>query len=73
MFWHRREDKSFMAVALTFILIGAGVFAFGVVGWLMNWASNAISVAFPSLKIMGGLVIMCLGYIQLELGLIRRK
>ncbi|HUD20941.1 MAG TPA: hypothetical protein VMQ44_02655 [Candidatus Saccharimonadales bacterium] len=73
MFWHRREDKSFLAVALTFILIGAGVFAFGIVGWLMNWAANDMIVAFPSLKIMGGLVIMSLGYIQMELGLLRKK
>ena len=73
MFWHKREDKSFVAVALTFILIGAGIFAYGIVGWLMNVASQDMLVVFPSIKVMGGLVIMCLGYIQLELGLLRKK
>ena len=73
MFWKNREDKSFMAVALTFILIGAGIFAYGIVGWLMNVAAQDMMVVFPSIKIMGGIVVMCLGYIQLELGLLRRK
>ena len=53
--------------------MGAGIFAFGVSGWLINWTNNEIIVAIPSMKILGGIVIMSLGYIQLELGLLRIK
>lgn len=73
MFWHKREDKSFVAVAMTMIIIGAAILAFGLVGWLTNVSANELIVAFPSLKVMGGLVIIGLGYIQLELGLLRKK
>ena len=73
MFWHKREDHSYIAVALTFILLGAGIFAFGLVAWLINTAAAQTLVAFPSLKVIGGLIIMCLGYIQMELGLLRSK
>lgn len=73
MFWHRREDRSFIAVALTMILIGAAIFAFGLVGWLINVSQQEVVMVFPSVKVIGGLVVMSLGYIQLELGLIRQK
>ena len=73
MLWKKHQDKSFVAVALTVIFMGAGIFAFGVSGWLINWTNNEIIVAIPSLKIIGGIVIMSLGYIQLELGLLRSK
>lgn len=73
MFFHKREDKSFVAVALMMILIGSAVLAYGIVGWLLNVARDELIIAFPSLKVMGGLVIISLGYIQLELGLLRNK
>ncbi len=73
MFFGKKQDKSYVSVAMCFILVGAGVFAFGLVSWLMNTASQTTLVAFPSLKVIGGMVIMALGYIQLELGLIREK
>lgn len=73
MFFGKKEDKSYVAVAVTFILIGAGLFAFGLVSWLVNAIGTTTVVSMPSIKIMGGLVIMALGYIQLELGLIREK
>ncbi|QQG49689.1 MAG: hypothetical protein HZB70_02725 [Candidatus Berkelbacteria bacterium] len=73
MFWHKREDKPFVAVAMTMIILGAAILAFGLVGWLTNVSANELIVAFPSLKVMGGLVIIGLGYIQLELGLLRKK
>jgi hypothetical protein len=53
--------------------MGAAVFAFGVSGWLINWTNNEVIVAIPSMKVLGGIVIMSLGYIQLELGLLRTK
>lgn len=73
MFFHKREDKSFVAVALAFILVGAAIFAFGVMSWLINTMQEQTIVAMPSAKVIGGLVVMALGYIQLELGLLRSK
>jgi len=73
MFFSNREEKSFVAVAMMFILIGAAIFAFGLVGWLVNVLQNETLLAMPSIKVIGGLVLMSLGYIQLELGLLRRK
>jgi hypothetical protein len=72
MFW-RKQDKSYVAVAVAVILFGAAVFAFGMASWLINLAQQQTVVPFPSIKIMGGLIIMSLGYIQLELGLLRNR
>ncbi len=73
MFFHKREDKSFVAVAMTMIMIGAAIVAFGLVGWLVNVSNAENVIAFPSMKVIGGFVIIGLGYIQLELGLLRKK
>ena len=62
-----------MAVAMLMILAGVVVFVFGVLGWWVNVSVAQNLIAFPSLKVIGGLVIMELGYIQLELGLLRNK
>ncbi|MEX1052158.1 MAG: hypothetical protein WEC83_02085 [Patescibacteria group bacterium] len=72
-FAKKHQDRSYVAVAMTVIFMGAAVFAFGVSGWLINWMNEEIIVAIPSMKILGGIVIMSLGYIQLELGLLRDK
>ncbi len=73
MFFHRREEKSFVGVALLMILFGAAIFAYGAVGWLVNVTEQELIIATPSQKIIGGLVVISLGYIQLELSLLRRK
>lgn len=73
MLFGHRKDKSFMAVAMVMILAGVVIFVFGVLGWWVNITANQNLVAFPSLKVIGGLVVMSLGYIQLELGMIRDK
>ncbi|MEK7548721.1 MAG: hypothetical protein AAB499_02385 [Patescibacteria group bacterium] len=73
MFFHRREEKSFVGVALLMILLGAAIFAYGAVGWLVNVTEQELIIATPSQKIIGGLVVISLGYIQLELSLLRRK
>lgn len=73
MFWKKHQDRSYIAVAMTVIFMGAAVFAFGVSGWLINYTNNDIIVAIPSMKVLGGIIIMSLGYIQLELGLLRSK
>lgn len=73
MFFHRREERSFLGVALMMIMFGAAIFAYGVVGWLTNVSQQEIIIATPAQKIIGGLIVISLGYIQLELSLLRRK
>lgn len=73
MFFRKREDHSYVAVAMMFIIAGAFIFAFGTFSYLVNMFASLNFIAFPSVKIMGGLIIMALGYIQLELGLLRKK
>ncbi|MEI8143215.1 MAG: hypothetical protein WCG48_01190 [Candidatus Berkelbacteria bacterium] len=63
---------NFKSIAIAIITAGAFVFAFGVVGWLFNIFTD-YSFVLPSSKIIGGLVIMPLGYIILQLELIRNK
>jgi hypothetical protein len=54
------------------IVLGAGVFAYGIVTWLFNYiAGTAFNV--PSEKFMGGLIILGIGYIILEIELLRKK
>jgi hypothetical protein len=72
--WHREHDaKSFIGVAIAFIIVGAAIFAFGSVAWLVNAIGESVVIAIPSIKIMGGILIMLLGYIMLELELMRKK
>lgn len=71
MFWHRNQDKSFYGVSIGMILVGTVIFVFGALGWWVNLSADDVVIAFPSFKVIGGLVIMALGYIQLELGLLR--
>ncbi len=66
------HTRYFAGVALALIIVGAGIFAFGCVQWLYNTLSG-FDFAMPSVKIIGGLVILALGYIHLELELIRTK
>jgi len=68
-----RKSKTFFGVAIIMILIGAALFAIGVVAWIANNYTNSTIISIPSLKVMGGLVTMALGYIILELELIRKK
>ncbi len=73
MFFGERQSKSFMGVAMMFILVGIVIFVFGGLGWLINSSQQLTIMNEPSAKIIGGLIIMALGYIQLEIGLLRRK
>lgn len=73
MLFRNRKDKSFVAVAGAVILAGVVIFVFGILGWWVNITAQENIIAIPSLKVIGGLVIMSLGYIQLELGLLRDK
>ena len=66
------EKVNFKAIAMAIISAGAFVFAFGIVGWLFNIFTD-YSFVLPSSKIIGGLIVMPLGYIILQLELIRKK
>lgn len=73
MLFGHKKDKSFVGVAGMMILAGVIIFVIGIVGWWVNVTAQENLIAFPSLKVIGGLVVMSLGYIQLELGLLRDK
>jgi len=69
----KRKTATFFGVAILLILIGAALFSIGGVSWVVNCYDKTTVVSIPSLKLMGGLVVMALGYIILELELIRKK
>lgn len=73
MFKKKTKDHSFYDVSLFIIVIGILVFTYGAVGWLFNAFGNSCRFVLPSEKVMGGAIIMALGYIQLELELMRAK
>ena len=63
----------FKGVALAFIIFGAGVFAFGIVAWKLSMFWHVASISAPFEKAIGGAIITALGYVILELELIRDK
>jgi hypothetical protein len=73
MFTKIPKNKTFFGVAMLLILSGAILLAFGLVAWLINVCANANVNSWPFAKVMGGLVIIGLGYCVLILELIRLK
>lgn len=73
MEWKHPRDKSFLGVAMGLIIVGAFVLAYGGVAWFYNYLTSTTTNYIPSDKIIGGIVILALGYIVLELELIRHK
>ena len=68
------KEKLFTGVALMFIILGAIIFTVGLVAWFYNMSIGYNSViTFPSFKSIGGLLVMGIGYLILELELIRMK
>ncbi len=68
----RSSSKNFLAVAITVILIGAVLLAVGVIQYVLSFFTNQ-TFGWPALKIIAGVVVISLGYIQLQLELIRVK
>lgn len=66
------EKIGFFGVSILLILAGIILFSLGSVMWLFNYFGDTTFNA-PTLKIMGGLIILALGYVVLELELIRKK
>jgi hypothetical protein len=65
------DKAQFHSVALVLIVLGAGVFAYGIVTWLFNYLTGT-TFNIPSEKFMGGLIILGIGYVVLEIEFLRR-
>lgn len=72
MFNYDPDKISFRGVGIFLIVIGASVFAYGTVAWLFNYFADTAFV-LPSEKFIGGLAVLGLGYIILEIELLRKK
>lgn len=66
------EKIGFFGVAILLILSGVIVFSLGAVMWLFNCYGDT-SFSFPASKVIGGLVVLALGYVVLELEFLRKK
>lgn len=66
------KDVSFVGVGGAVILFGSFVFSVGLVEWLYNYFTLEIFV-YPLGKLLAGIVVLTLGYILLELELLRRN
>ena len=65
---------SFHGVGLAFILFGGIVFAFAFAAWFLQFYGYTTSVcAFPFFKAIGSALVIGLGYVVLELELLRKK
>ena len=73
MFCKCKPECSFYGVAMMFILVGAFVFSFAVIAALCNLFANEVYFIFPIFKMIGGLIVMALGYIILEMEMMRKK
>ncbi len=74
MFFRKAHShkRYFASVAIATLLVGAAILALGVVEVGFNlWGGGAF--VSPMMKVIGGLVVLSLGYIHLELELIRTK
>ncbi len=61
-----------MGVAIATLLTGAFIIALGLVELGFNhWGTTTFSV--PTNKVIGGLIVLSLGYIHMELELMREK
>lgn len=73
MFAKKGAEHSFYGVAMSLIVAGVIIFTYGSAAWLFNIFSLDSGFYFPSFKVIGGLIIIALGYTVLELEMLRRK
>lgn len=73
MDFEKQKGRSFFGVSMFIILAGVTIFTIGVVAWILNCNYNATVVTVPSIKVIGGLMVMSLGYILMVLEAIRKK
>jgi len=67
------KERNYENVALLFIVVGIFIFVYGLIGWLVNFMAETNYVADPFRKIADGAILTVLGYIQMELELLRHK
>lgn len=74
MFSKRDYDKiSFRAVGIALILFGVIICAIALAAWFLLLLGYDGILAFPFFKVIGGVIIIGLGYLVLEAELIRKK
>lgn len=73
MFTKKTHDVSFYGVAMALIVVGAAIFVCGLVAWYIQSVGVSAVVALPFFKVIGGLIILALGYVVLELEMLRKK
>lgn len=74
MFSKRDYNKiSFHGVGLALILFGAIICAIALAAWITSALGFGSILAFPFFKVMGGVVILGIGYLILEVELLRKK
>jgi hypothetical protein len=64
---------SFYGIGLVFILFGALICGIAFASWLLSMLGFASILALPFFKVMGGIIIIGLGYIILEVELLRKR
>jgi len=72
MFPKDSKSISFYGIGICLILLGITIFAVSLVAWLSNYFINT-SFVYPFVKMIGGAIIIALGYIQVELELLRKE
>lgn len=69
----RDRRMPFAGVAIALILGGAAIATIGAVAWKLSAYWNMATISSPFEKVIGGVIILALGYILLELELLRDK
>lgn len=67
------KKMPFAGVAAALIVFGAAVFATGLMFWVISFSWGILTISAPFSKVIGGAIIMALGYVVLELELMRTK
>jgi len=67
------KERNYENVALLFIIIGLFIFVYGLIGWLVDFLTQTNAVGDAFRKITDGAILTVLGYIQMELELLRHK
>jgi hypothetical protein len=72
IFSRRPNGRTFLGVGIALILVGSAITAVSGVEWA-SMMFHYGQYGWPAAKLVGGLIVLALGYIVLELELIRLK
>ena len=72
IFSRKPNGRTFLGVGILLILVGAAITAISGVEWV-GMLFGFGQFGWPAAKLVGGLIVLALGYIALELELIRLK